>query len=339
MAKSETQNKSTYAVDMVKRFSQHADGKTFLITGPSEEGIGAEIALSIASSSNPSMIILAGRQKTKILSVMFLIRQMNPNINVVWIPLNLLDNESIRAAADAIEKLETEKIHIVINNAGVMGVRDYTTSKQGVEGQFAANYLGHFLLTNLLMDRIIAAREEGAVIVNVGSLGYELGEGGQTYNAWKAFGQSKTAMLLWNIALCKRLANKSVSTLVVHPGSESLTMYGVVQESYIDNIEVTFETKILENSSIDREQLAEAFKLATERDGSERFHPQNMVTRQEAAGAVVRAALDPTFKALSPAFIVDEKVNSGTRSYATSGQDAETLWKLSEQLVGETFNI
>ncbi|TGO30560.1 hypothetical protein BPAE_0004g00150 [Botrytis paeoniae] len=320
MATSETQNKSTYAVDMVKRFSQHADGKTFLITGPSEEGIGAEIALSIASSSNPSMIILAGRQKMKILSVMFLIRQMNPNINVVWIPLNLLDNESIRAAADAIKKLETGKIHIVINNAGVMGVRNYTTSKQGVESQFAANYLGHFLLTNLLMDRIFAAREEGAVIVNVGSLGYELGEGGQSYNAWKAFGQSKTAMLLWNIALGKRLANKDISTLVVHPGT-------------------TLETKLLENSSIDQVQLAESYKLTIDRNEGKPFQPQNMVTRQEAAGTIILAALDPAYRALSPAFIVDEKVNSQTRSYATSEQDAEILWKLSEQLVGETFNI
>lgn len=329
MATSETQNKSTYAVDMVKLFSQHADGKTFLITGPSEEGIGAEIALSIASSSNPSMIILAGRQKTKVLSVMFLIRRMNPNINVVWIPLNLLDNESIRTAAENIKKLKPEKIHVVINNAGVMGVQNYTTSKQGVEGQFAANYLGHFLLTNLLIDRIVAAREEGAVIVNVGCLEYELGEvnlddinfeEGKAYNAWKALGQSKTAMLLWNIALGKRLADKGVSTFVVHPGT-------------------TLETKYLENSGVDQEKLAEAYKFATEREEGRPFQPQNMVTRQEAAGAVIRAALDPAFKALSPAFIVDEKVNSETRSYATSEQDADTLWKLSEQLVGETFNV
>ncbi|KAM0129092.1 hypothetical protein ACHAO1_008642 [Botrytis cinerea] len=264
MATSETQNKSTYAVDMVKRFSQHADGKTFLITGPSEEGIGAEIALSIASSSNPSMIILAGRQKTKVLSVMFLIRRMNPNINVVWISLNLLDNESIRTAAENIKKLKPEKIHVVINNAGVMGVQNYTTSKQGVEGQFAANYLGHFLLTNLLIDRIVAAREEGAVIVNVGCLEYELGEEGKAYNAWKALGQSKTAMLLWNIALGKRLADKGVSTFVVHPGSESLLW--AIQESYINNIEATLETKYLESSGVDQEQLAEAYKFATERE-------------------------------------------------------------------------
>lgn len=121
------------------------------------------------------MMILAGRIKTKFLPVISLIRSMNPRIDVVWIYLNLLDNASVRAAADAIKKLTT-KIHVVINNAGVMAVRNYTTSKQGVEGQFAANYLGHFLLTNLLMDRIVAAREEGAIVVNVVSLGYELGE-------------------------------------------------------------------------------------------------------------------------------------------------------------------
>ncbi|ESZ94971.1 hypothetical protein SBOR_4654 [Sclerotinia borealis F-4128] len=335
MATSEASNKSTYAVDMVKKFSQHADGKTFLITGPSEdmtgpseEGIGAEIALSIASSSNPSMIILAGRTKAKGMSVKLLIRDMNPKINVVWIPLNLLDNESVRAAADAIKRLGS-KINFLINNAEVMAVRDYTTSNQGVESQFAANYLGHFLLTNLLMDRIIAAREEGAIIVNVGSLGYELGEvkledinfeEGKTYNAWRAFGQSKTAMLLWNTALARRLTDKGVATLVVHPGT-------------------TLETKLLGNSSVDQELLAEAYHFAIERNNGKPLPPQNMVLIQEAAGAVILAALDPALRASSPAFIVNGKIYTETRSYATSEQNAEKLWKLSEELVGESFKI
>lgn len=87
---------------------------------------------------------------------------------------------------------------------------------------------------------------------------------GKAYNAWKALGQSKTAILLWNIALGKRLADKGVSTFVVHPGSESLLW--AIQESYINNIEATLETKYLENSGVDQEQLAEAYKLATERE-------------------------------------------------------------------------
>lgn len=90
---------------MVKKLSKHADDKIcmqfllslahphistlsltpvlVLITGPSEDGIGAEIALSIASSSKPSKIILAGRTKTKIMSTILLIRQMSSSIEVV----------------------------------------------------------------------------------------------------------------------------------------------------------------------------------------------------------------------------------------------------------------
>ncbi|KAJ8066322.1 hypothetical protein OCU04_005398 [Sclerotinia nivalis] len=327
MATSEASDKSTYAVDMVKKFSQHADGKTFLITGPSEEGLGAEIALSIASSSKPSMIILAGRDKMRIMSVIFLIRKMNPEIDVVWIPLNLLDNGSVRTAADAIKKLNIDKIHFIINNAGVMAERNYTTSKQGIESQFAANYLGHFLLTNLLMDRVLAAREEGLIIVNLGSLGYELGEvnlddinfeGGKTYNAWKAFGQSKTAMLLWNTALAKRLADKGVPTLVVHPGT-------------------TLETKLLGNSRVDQELLAEAYHLAIERNDGTKTSPASEYGDE--ARAVILATLGPGFRGSSPAFIVDGKIYTETRGYATSEKHADKLWKLSEELVGERFEF
>ncbi|RAL68122.1 hypothetical protein DID88_008834 [Monilinia fructigena] len=178
-------------------------------------------------------------------------------IEVVWIPLNLLDNESVRIAADAIKRLAT-KIHIVINNAGVMAVRGYTTSKQGIEGQFAANYLGHFLLTNLLMDQMVAARDEGPTIINVGSLGYELGdvkfddinfEEGRKYNAWKAFGQSKTAILLWSTALAKRLNNKGVVILVVHPGTSS--------SAFIVDERVYTETKGYANNEQKAEKIVE----------------------------------------------------------------------------------
>ncbi|CAD6441958.1 7f560997-8c61-4610-b648-65a9b0723b92 [Sclerotinia trifoliorum] len=244
------------------------------------------------------MSIIAARGKARIMSVIFLIRKMNPEIDVVWIPLNLLDNGSVRAAADAIKQLKTDKIHFVINNAGAIAVRGYTTSKQGIESQFATNYLGHFLLTNLLMDRILATREEGAIIINVGSLGYELGEAnlddinfeeGKPYNPWKGFRQSKTAMLLWNTALGQRMANKGVPTLVRNDGKP--------------------------------------------------LRPQNMVTRQEAAGAVILVALNPRFRGSFPAFIVDQKIYTETKSYAISEEGAEKLWKLSKELVGERFEF
>lgn len=62
----------------------------------------------------------------------------------------------------------------MINNAGVMAPRTFQRSEDGVEGQFAANYLGHFLLTCLLIDRLVAA--DGATVVMNSSLGYLLDE-------------------------------------------------------------------------------------------------------------------------------------------------------------------
>lgn len=144
-----------------------------VITGPSENGIGAESAITLASA-NPKTIILVGRTESNVTSVIEAIKNLNPSIEVFFVEIDLLDNKSVRQAAKI--KSITNKIHVLINNAGVMAVRSYVTSADGVESQFAANYLGHFLLTNLLAKEILAAAEEGARIVQVGSLGYQLGE-------------------------------------------------------------------------------------------------------------------------------------------------------------------
>jgi NAD(P)-dependent dehydrogenase (short-subunit alcohol dehydrogenase family) len=80
------------------------------------------------------------------------IKKTNPSIEVAFVEIDLLNNKSVQQAADKIKAL-TDKIHVLINNAGVMVVRNYVTSVDGVESQFAANYL-----------------------VQVGSLGYQLEE-------------------------------------------------------------------------------------------------------------------------------------------------------------------
>lgn len=116
-----------------------------------------------------------GRTESKVASVIEAIKKVNSSIEVTFVEIDLLNNKSVRQAAEKIKAL-TNKIHVLINNAGVMAVRNYATSADGVESQFAANYLGHFLLTNLLIKEILAAASEGARIVQVGSLGYQLGE-------------------------------------------------------------------------------------------------------------------------------------------------------------------
>ncbi len=76
---------------------------------------------------------------------------------------------------------------MLINNAGIMGIAEYTLTADGVESQFGVNHIGHFLLTNLLLPKIVGR------VVNVSSSGHMLGEvrfedwnfdGGKTYNRW-----------------------------------------------------------------------------------------------------------------------------------------------------------
>jgi len=139
-----------------------------LITGPSEHGLGAQTALSLAVGK-PRRLILVGRSLAKIQPVIDEINSISPSTEVIFEELDLTSLSSVKRVAEGING-KIEKLDILVNNAGVMAVKDYEKSVDGIEVQFAANHIGHFLLTNLLMDSIFAA--EGARIVNVSSGGY-----------------------------------------------------------------------------------------------------------------------------------------------------------------------
>jgi NAD(P)-dependent dehydrogenase (short-subunit alcohol dehydrogenase family) len=136
-----------------------------VITGPSEGGIGSETAVSLAKAS-PAMLILAGRSESKIAPVIARIAESSPDVRVKFVTLDLGSLKSVRKAAAEINEITT-KIHLLINNAAIMAC-PYAKTEDGIESQFGTNHIGHFLLTNLLMDKIIAAGA-GARIVNVSS--------------------------------------------------------------------------------------------------------------------------------------------------------------------------
>jgi NAD(P)-dependent dehydrogenase (short-subunit alcohol dehydrogenase family) len=143
-----------------------------LITGPSKAGIGAQVAISLASAS-PKLVILAGRNAAKVSPVIDVIKKVNPAVRVEFVPLDLSRHESVRKSVEAV-KAVTENIDVLINNAGVMATRKFTLSYDGIESQFAINYLSPFLFTNLLLKEGIVS--SGAVILNVGSLGYQMAD-------------------------------------------------------------------------------------------------------------------------------------------------------------------
>ena len=142
-----------------------------VITGASVNGLGATTAMALAHG-NPAQLILLGRGKSKVDLVVDATMSVDSKINATFVPIELDDLDSVRKAAGTIISM-VDKIDILINNAGIMAVKEYKTNAAGIESQFATNHVGHFLFTNLLMHKILATGE-GSRIVNLTSDGHKI---------------------------------------------------------------------------------------------------------------------------------------------------------------------
>jgi retinol dehydrogenase 12 len=194
-------------------------GKTFIITG-ANTGIGKITARELARSG--AHVILACRSKDKTDPVIDEIRRETGNDRVEFVPLDLGDLASVRACAQALIDRQIP-IHGLINNAGLAGQRGVT--KDGFEIQFGTNHLGHYLLTRLLLDRIIASGP--ARIVNVSSASHyrakppdwdALRKETRTTTAMAEYSVSKLANVLFTKELARRLEGTKVTSYALHPG-------------------------------------------------------------------------------------------------------------------------
>ena len=195
------------------------DGKTVIITG-ANTGIGKETAVDLARRG--ARVILACRSAEKGEEAVVEVRARSGNDKVVFRRLDLASLESVRQFASEILE-EEPTIDILINNAGVMAC-PYSKTEDGFEMQFGVNHLAHFLLTNLLLDRLKKAPT--ARIVTVSSIAYRLVRrinfddlnSEKSYSPLVAYGQSKLANILFTRSLAKRLAGTSVIANCLHPG-------------------------------------------------------------------------------------------------------------------------
>src|SRR5919201_508505 len=167
-------------------------GRTAVITG-ANTGLGYETASALAAKG--AHVVLAVRNLEKGKDAAALIAKRNPATDVSLQELDLTSLESIRAAADQLRS-NYDSIDLLINNAGVM-MTPKSTTKDGFELQFGTNHLGHFALTNLLLDRVLAA--PGSRVVTVSSQGHRFVNGirfddlqwERDYGRVRAYGQSK----------------------------------------------------------------------------------------------------------------------------------------------------
>jgi NAD(P)-dependent dehydrogenase (short-subunit alcohol dehydrogenase family) len=184
-------------------------GQTALVTGASA-GLGVETVRALRSVG--CEVVGAVRDLPKARSVV-------PDIDLI--ECDLADLDSVRRAAGEIAS-RLPRIDLLINNAGVMAPPLGRTA-QGFELQLGTNHLGHFVLTNALLPHLV----EGSRIVNVSSRGHLRSpfrwddphfRDESKYEKWTAYGQSKTANILFTVELEKRLGGQGIHSFALHPG-------------------------------------------------------------------------------------------------------------------------
>jgi NAD(P)-dependent dehydrogenase (short-subunit alcohol dehydrogenase family) len=158
--------------ELVEKYVSHIKGKTILITGASMGGLGAAYATSVAAAG-PALLILAGRNMEKLRRTADAISEKHPSVSTRMLQIDLGSLVAVRRAADELLSWnDVPAIDVLVNNAGIMAV-PYELSVDGYELQFAVNYLGPFLFTNLVMQKLLAA--DFPRVVNVSSGGHVLG--------------------------------------------------------------------------------------------------------------------------------------------------------------------
>lgn len=198
--------------------------KTYLITG-ANSGVGLVTARQLASQG--ARVVLACRRPDEGQRAASAIESENSRARVEVIPLDLGSLASVRSCAAAFLESHDE-LHGLVNNAGVMNTPKGKT-QDGFETQFGVNHLGHFLLTELLLD--VLKQSAPSRVVNLSSSYHDVAMGRRgdihfddlnyetrKYDGWEAYAQSKLANLLHAKELAKRLEGTFVTAVSVHPG-------------------------------------------------------------------------------------------------------------------------
>ncbi len=195
-------------------------GKVFVVTG-GNSGIGLEAARELARKGGH--VVVAARDTAKAERALEDIRTSVPHASAETLRLDLADLASIRTFASAL-RARHARLDVLCNNAGVMAL-PYRKTADGFEMQLGTNHLGHFALTGLLLDLLLAT--PGARVVTVASGAHRLGrigfddlQGERRYSKWRAYGQSKLANLLFSYELARRAekAGADLTAVAAHPG-------------------------------------------------------------------------------------------------------------------------
>jgi NAD(P)-dependent dehydrogenase (short-subunit alcohol dehydrogenase family) len=196
-------------------------GKLAVVTGATG-GLGYQTAMRLAQAG--AEVALTGRNEAKGREAVSKIRNQFPDARISF---EALDLASLASVADFARRFATahSSLDLLINNAGVMALPTRQTTADGFEMQFGTNYLGHYALTAQLLPLLRRARQPR--VVSLSSIAHRTGfiqfsdlQGERFYSPWKAYNQSKLAMLMFALELQRRsdAAGWNLMSNASHPG-------------------------------------------------------------------------------------------------------------------------
>ncbi len=287
------------------------DGKVVVITG-CNTGIGKETVVDLCNRG--AKVIMACRSKERMQATTDeVMSRTNGTAKIDQVELDLSSFESIRRCAKKINETE-EKIDVLINNAGVM-MCPLMRTKDGLEMQMGTNHFGHFLFTNLLLDKIKSAAPSR--IVTVSSRAHirtpkmdldDLNCEKKPYNTHDVYAQSKLANVLFSQELARRLKGTGVTTYSLHPGAV-FTELGRHIEDYFGPFKILARALFYPILSF-------CFKSA--KDGAQ---------------TTITCAVDPMLEGETGKYYSDCEEHD-TSPAAKDDMIAKRLWDISEKVVG-----
>jgi NAD(P)-dependent dehydrogenase (short-subunit alcohol dehydrogenase family) len=289
-------------------------GKRAIVTGAAS-GIGIETARALAGAG--AAVTLAVRDTAKGGEVAADIAKTTGNEQVDVGALELTDPAGI----DAFVRAWSGPLHILVNNAGVMALPERTLSAYGQETQFATNHLGHFRLAIGLHDALASA--EGARIVAVSSSAHlqspvvfdDLDYSFRQYDGWAAYGQSKTANILFAVGVAQRWADDGIVANALMPGSIRTGLQRHIDQEWYERV---------------REELKDVMPTKSPEQGA-------ATSVLLAASPLVDGISGRYFEDVNEAEVVPERGGFGAKGvagYALDPANADRLWDVSLELTG-----
>ena len=282
-------------------------GKRAIVTGGSS-GIGVETARALAGAGAEVTLAVrdaAAGDRTA--------ADIDGDVRVA--PLDLADQASVRAFAAAWDG----PLHILVNNAGVMAIQEIARTPEGWEMQFATNHLGHFALAVGLHDALAA--DGDARIVSVSSAAHlrspivwdDIHFDFREYEPWAAYGQSKTANVLFAVEATRRWSDDGITANSLMPGGIATRLQRHLEPDYMQK--------------------------------ARRARNLPIKTTEQGAATSVLLAVSPDLEGVGGKYYEDCQeaqvierrdgyAASGVAPYALDPANAERLWEVSERMLG-----